>query len=70
MPQATELLGDPDTYHAYSARVRGQEGRPPVAKAAGLYASGEDRGGEDLTAMIGVHPSDMPPEPHSRSAGM
>jgi hypothetical protein len=36
MPQATELLGDPDTYHAYSARVRGQEGRPPVAKAAGL----------------------------------
>ena len=36
MPQATELLGDPDTYHAYSARVRGQEERPPVAKAAGL----------------------------------
>ena len=35
MARATELLGDPDTYHAYDARLRGQEWRPPVAKAAG-----------------------------------
>jgi hypothetical protein len=28
MPRATELLGDPDTCHAYSARLRGEEWRP------------------------------------------
>ena len=35
MPRATELLGDTDTYHAYSARLAGEEWRPCVAKAAG-----------------------------------
>ena len=35
MPRAAELLGDPDTYHAYYARAAGEEWRPPVAKAAG-----------------------------------
>jgi hypothetical protein len=32
---AGELLGDADTYSAYSARLWGEEWRPPVAKAAG-----------------------------------
>jgi hypothetical protein len=41
-----------------------------TARIARAYASGEGRGGEDLTAVIGMHPSGMPPEPHSRSAGM
>jgi hypothetical protein len=31
MPRATELLRDPDTYHAYYARAAGEEWRPPVA---------------------------------------
>ena len=35
MPRATELLGDPDTCHAFHARDAGEVWRPPVAKAAG-----------------------------------
>jgi hypothetical protein len=47
-------------------------GASPTGNVAMLprYASGEGRGGEDLTVVIGVLPPGMPPEPHSRSAGM
>src|SRR4051812_6434908 len=39
-----------------------------VRAADDPYASGEGRGGEGLTAVIGTHPSGKPPEPRPRSA--